>query len=193
MKVVDTTKYLGLQIDNSLDWKYHVSFAVGFSKHAKSILHIETLNKLYAGIVEPHFHYCCSVWGCCGVTEKKTCRNCKTEPQELQQITALMLQAYLLVRKLGWKIIEELIAHESELMLFRSIHGLAPHYMSDLFTKISQLTCHKLRNIATGLWLPQKRSSNGLKSFSYRGVKTWNSFPTICKQAIATSDFKSDS
>ena len=90
LEVVDTTKYLGLQIDNSLDWKYHVSVlsskvskAVDFLKHAKSILPLETLNKLYAGIVESHLRYCCSVWGCCGVTEKTTCRNCKTELLEL--------------------------------------------------------------------------------------------------------------
>ena len=95
-----------------------------------------------------------------------------------------------LVRWLGWKIIEELIAHESELIVFRSIHGLAPQYMSDLLTKISQLTSHNLRNIATDLWLPQKRSSSGLKSFSYRSAKTWNSLPTKCWQAIATRDFK---
>ena len=62
LEVADTTKYLGLQIDNSLDWKYHasvlsskVSKAVGFLVHAKSILPLETLNKLYAGIVEPRF------------------------------------------------------------------------------------------------------------------------------------------
>ena len=95
------------------------------------------------------------------------------------------------MRRLGWKTIEELIAHESELMVFKSIHVLAPLYKSDLFTKISQLTSHSLRNIATDLWLPQKRSSIGMKSFSYRGAKTWNSLPTKCKQAIATRDFKS--
>ena len=45
LDVVDTTKYLGLQIENSLDWKRHVSVlsskvskAVGFLKGAKSIL-----------------------------------------------------------------------------------------------------------------------------------------------------------
>ena len=85
------------------------------------------------------------------------------------------------MRRLGWKTIEELIAHESELLVFKSIHGLAPQYMSDLFTKTSQLTSHNLRNIATDLWLPQQRSSSGMKSFSYRGAKTWNSLPTICK------------
>ena len=63
------------------------------------------------------------------------------------------------MRRLGWKTIEELIAHESEVMVFKSIEGLAPQYMSDLFKKISQLTSHNLRNIATDLRLPQKRSS----------------------------------
>ena len=43
------------------------------------------------------------------------------------------------MRRLGWKAIEELIDHESKLMVSKSIHGLAPQYMSDLFTKISQL------------------------------------------------------
>ena len=99
LEVVDTTKYLGLQIDNSLDWKHHISVlsskvskATGFLKYAKSNLPLETSLKLYAGIVEPHFRYCCSVWGCCGASEKSTCRSCKTE---LQEIAVLMSQAYL--------------------------------------------------------------------------------------------------
>ena len=90
LEAVDTTKYLGLQIDNSLDWERHISVlsskvykAVGFLTHAKSIPPLETLKKLYGGIAEPHFRYCCSVWGCCGVTEKATCRYCTIELQEL--------------------------------------------------------------------------------------------------------------
>ena len=75
-------------------------------------------------------------------------------------------------------------------MVSKFLSGLAPQYLSDLFTKISQLVSHNLRNIATDLWLPQKRSSNGQKFFSYRGAKTWNSLPTKCKQVIAESDFK---
>ena len=57
------------------------------------------------------------------------------------------------MRRLGWKTIEELIAHESELMVFKSIHGLALQYMSDLFTKMSQLNSYNLHNIATDLSL----------------------------------------
>ena len=78
LEVVKTTKHLGLQIDQSLDWKEQikavstkVSRAVGFLKHAKSFLSKETLQTLYTGIVEPHFRYCCSVWGCAGLPDTK--------------------------------------------------------------------------------------------------------------------------
>ena len=76
LDVVKKIKYLGLQIDCSLDWNEQiktvsakVSRAVGFLKHAKSFLLKETLQTLYTGIVEPHFRYCCSVWGCAGSSE----------------------------------------------------------------------------------------------------------------------------
>ena len=78
LEVVKTTKHLGLQIDQSLDWKEQikavptkVSRAVGFLKHAKSFLPKEALQTLYTGIVGPHFWYYCSVWGCAGLTDIK--------------------------------------------------------------------------------------------------------------------------
>ena len=123
---------------------------------------------------------------------------CKNHFQKLQNravriITNISFDALgiPLVRRLDWKTIEELIAHELELMIFTSIHGQVPQYMRDLFTKISQLTSHNLHNIATDLWQPQKRFSTDLKYFSYRGTKTWNSSLTKCKQVIATNNFKS--
>ena len=76
LEIIQKTKYLGVQIDNSLNWKDHiktvstkVSRAIGLLKHAKTFLGQETLKTLYTGIVEPHFRYCCPVWGCAGSTE----------------------------------------------------------------------------------------------------------------------------
>ena len=53
LEVIQKTKYLGVQIDNPLDWKEHikivsskVSKAIGFLKHAKSFLPEETLKTL---------------------------------------------------------------------------------------------------------------------------------------------------
>ena len=76
LEIIQKTKYLGVQIDNSLYWKEHITSvstnvarAIGFLKHAKTFLQQETLKTLYTGIVEPHIRYCCSVWGCVGSKE----------------------------------------------------------------------------------------------------------------------------
>ena len=76
LEVVQTTKYLGLQIDCSLDWKEQikavsmkVSRAIGFLRHAKSFLTLASLKTLYTGIVEPYFRYCYSVWSWAGSTD----------------------------------------------------------------------------------------------------------------------------
>ena len=75
LEVVKKTKYLGVQIDCSLNLKEQVqavsskvSRTVGFLRHAKSFLPKETLQTLYTCIVEAHFRYCCSVWGCAALT-----------------------------------------------------------------------------------------------------------------------------
>ena len=68
-------KYLGVQIDSQLSWKEHITVAlsktsrgVGMLKYSKKFLSLETVQKMYLGIVEPHIRYCCSVWGCAGDT-----------------------------------------------------------------------------------------------------------------------------
>ena len=70
---VEKTKYLGVQVDNSLDWKEHIKSvftrAVGLLKYAKRFLSQYSMKTLYTSIVEPHFRHCCAVWGWCGITE----------------------------------------------------------------------------------------------------------------------------
>ena len=76
---VDRSKYLGVIIDRSLSWEEHINIlrtkasrAIGFLKYARKSLPQNTLSKMYRGIVEPHFRYCCSVWGCSGATKLQT-------------------------------------------------------------------------------------------------------------------------
>ena len=133
-------------------------------KQAKSFLPKETLKTMCTGNVETHFRYCCSVWDCCGVNEINQFQNL----QNLQSRAARIVTASSfnpapglpLINKLGWKTIDELIASDSNIMVFKSLHELAPQYMCNLFTKTPQLTSRNLRNTATDLRLPKKNSKN---------------------------------
>ena len=100
LDIVQKTKCLGVQIDCSLDTKEEikavsakVSRAIGFLKHAKKFLPRETLENLYTGIVEQHFQYCCSVWGCCGSRKINQLQKLQTELPGSLPISALTPQA----------------------------------------------------------------------------------------------------
>ena len=197
LEIVQKSKYLGVQIDNTLDWKDHiktvssrVSRGIGFLKHAKSFLPEETLRTMYTGIVEPYFRYCCSVWGCCGVTEINQLQKLQNRAARIVTGSSFDAPGMPLIKKLGWKTIDELIAMESNIMVFKSLHKLAPQYMCNLFTKTSQLTSMNLRNTATDLRLPKKNSKNGQKCFSFRGARSWNGLTAECKQASSLYSFK---
>ena len=71
--VVATAKYLGVQLEKHLVWDEHtkalsskISLSFGFLKYSKKLLPMHTMSQMYRGIVQPHFRYCCSVWGGCG-------------------------------------------------------------------------------------------------------------------------------
>ena len=81
----NATKYFGVQIDNQLKWKDHISQvssqvvrAIGYIKYARKFLPREALRMLYLGHVDPHFRYCCAVWGSCGTVLREEIEKLQT-------------------------------------------------------------------------------------------------------------------
>ena len=167
-----------------------VSRAIGFLKHAKKFLPGVTLENLYTGFVEPHFRYCCSVWGCCGSSEIKQLQKLQNRAARIVTNSSFDSPSRPLIERLGWKTIEQLISNESKTMVFKSLNDLAPQYLSSLFKRNSQCSTRCLRNTETDLRLPKKTSGNGQKCFSFRCAKLWNSLSAESKQASSLNNFK---
>ena len=71
VKQVDYTKFLGVWIDTSLNWKIHVNRlsiklkqGQGMLRQCKSLLDFSTKKILYYAQCFSHLNYCISVWGC---------------------------------------------------------------------------------------------------------------------------------
>ena len=127
LDVVQKTKYLGVQIDCSLDWKEQikavtakVSRAIGFLKHATKFLPRVTLENLYIGIVEPHLRYCCSIWGCCGSSEINQLQKLQNRAARIVTNSSFDTPSRPLIERLGWGTIQQLISNESKTMVFKS-------------------------------------------------------------------------
>ena len=194
---VQIAKCLGVQVDNHLNWKGHIkalstkiSRAIGFLKYAKNFLTQDTLKTLYTGIVEPHFRYCCSVLGNCGATKKNHLQRLQNRAARIFTNSHYDAAARPLINTLGLKTIQDLIDTGIRTMVFKALNGLAPKYLSDLFIRNSESHLRVLRYTNTDLQLPKKTTSNGLKCFSYRGVKSWNTLPLEIKQASSLQEFK---
>ena len=75
-------------------------------------------------------------------------------------------------------------------MMYKSLNGHVPEYLSELFIKNSSRNIKTLRNTYTDISLPLRKTSNGQKAISFRGAKLWNQLEHDAKQAPSLASFK---
>ena len=184
IEFICNSKYLGVQIDENLTWKNQIksvtekaSRAIGFLKYAKHFLPEATVKTLYPSIVEPHFQYCCSVWGCCNSIDILQLQRLRKRAALIVTNSHFDAPSKPLIQSLGWKTIEELIDREVSLTVFKCLNSIASKYLCDIFTKNTVNAKRSLRNTNTDLRLPLYSFGNGQKCFSFRGAKCWNGRP----------------
>jgi len=93
-----------------------VSKAVGFLRHAKPFLPEETLRTFYTGIIEPHFRYCCLVWGYTGVTEINQLQKLQNRAARIVTSSSFGTPCKLIIKELGWETMDQLITGETNIM-----------------------------------------------------------------------------
>lgn len=198
INLVNETKYLGVMIDNCLTWESHISAvqkkisrAIGLLKYAKNFVQTDTLINLYRSITEPHFSYCCSVWGSCGASKLDVLQKLQNKAARIVTNSPFDASAAPLLQRLGWPSVQKLINKETGSMVYKSLNSLAPQYLSDLFVRLSEVHPRELRNSKTNLAIPMLRTGNGQKSFAYRGASLWNSLDLDTKMAPSINAFKS--
>ena len=116
-------------------------------------------------VFEPHFRYCCSVWGCAGTTEINRLQKLQNRAVRIVTNSSFDTHSNQLIEKLGWKTINELIDIESKTIVFKTLNELAPPYLCSLFRKNSQSTSYRLRNTSTDLRLPKKVQKTARNAF----------------------------
>ena len=129
---------------------------------------------MYLGIVKPHIRYRCSVWGCAVDTILQELQKMQNRAARIVTNSPYNKASLPLISQLGRLNIKEMIDFETATMVYKSLHGLAPPYMQDTFHKLSACRNRALRSTETDLEIPRYKTSNGQRSFSYRGVTVWN-------------------
>ena len=144
---------------------------------------------VYDSLVQPYFNYCGDVWGNCG-------SGLSVKLQKLQNRSAriLMYANYdsdidELFRVLGWRKLKYQRFESAAVMMYKSLHGMTPEYLSSRFVFRNDITSYRLRDTENKLALPQPRTNYLKKSFSYSGARLWNSLSSDLRAAISLHDF----
>ena len=197
VKQVSSTKSLGVHIDQNINWECHIqnickkiASAFGAIKRIRHLTPFNILINVYDSLVQPHFNYCSVFWGNCG---SGLCENL----QKLQNRAARILMCANydsnideLFRALGWRKLKYQRLESAAVMMYKSLHGMTPEYLSSRFVFRNDVTSYQLRNTENKLALPQSRTNYLKKSFSYSGAGLWNSLSSDLRAATSLHDFK---
>jgi hypothetical protein len=77
-------------------------------------------------------------------------------------------------------------------MMYKSLNGIAPVYMSDMFSYVHETHSRDTRTAArSDLFLPSRKHKNiYLHSFAYDGAKIWNDIPINIRNSVSLKSFK---
>ena len=92
--------------------------------------------------------------------------------------------------KHNWLNIYERIEYNKGVLLFKSVHGLCPSYISELFT-FQNSNVYSLRSATnSNMCLPRPNREIFKRTFQFSGVQIWNKLPTAVRSANTISSFK---
>ena len=123
---------------------------------------------------------------------RKNYKNCKIVPQGVLTFSTYDTNADHLFEILGWKNLASQRKIAKTIMVYKSLNGLAPDYLAEMFIDPSNITNYTLRDTSGKLAIPQPRTDYLKNSFSYSGAVLWNSLPSDLRQARSLQKFKAD-
>ena len=197
ISIITSTKYLGVQVDQFLNWDEHlvtmtkkVSRGLGMPRYAKRYLPLETVQAIYKSLIEPHFRYCCPVWGAAGITALQKLQKLQNRAARIVTNSPYDAHSQPLIQKLGWPTIKELIESETAKVVYKALHNEAHDYLKGPFHGLSDTQSRVLSNSNTDLRIPLFKTSSGQKSFEARGARIWNNLSNEAKQATTFLAFE---
>ena len=196
---VTSIRYLGIHLDSKLSWGNHttevcktIAPKVGLLKRLKHMLPVESLINVYQSVVQSHIDYCLPVWGyACDVHINKVQRLQNRAARIIKVNYSREIRGIELVGQLGWFNVKERRDYCTALTVFKSINGLSPVYMNDLFTFTRDIIERNTRSAEIGdLYVPTTVKHVYQQSIQYNGAKMWNALPQRVRNSSTLPDFK---
>ena len=187
-------RYLGIHIDEKLNWKNHVKFLCeklskmcGFFAKLRHCCNKDLLRVIYFALVESHLQYCNIIWG--NASEKtlaplvKIIRiMCFSQPDG-DQIENLYNDLKILD-------IKQLNKLSKAKFVYKFKNKKLPKHFDSFLTSNTAQHRYALRSLVNQEYKCVWGKTNfGMKRLQYEGVQLWNALPQDIKDAKTIREF----
>ena len=148
---------------------------------------------IYSSIIQPKFDYAITIWG-------YTCDNNLHKIQRLQNRAARIVTGNFdyvttrgteLVKRLKWMCVTQRRDYFMSILMYKSIHGMAPAYFCNEITLHSEIAERTTRSVNdNNVFVPYAHLDSFKNYFAHRGPIMWNSLPDYIKTCGTLHSFK---
>ena len=193
---VSKVKFLGVWLDEQLNWKSHIAYVsskvskvIGILKKVQKCLDKWILRNLYYALVYPYFTYCNITWA----SNYKSNLDCLVKLQK-RVVRIICFENYFahtegLFKYVNIMKFEQINKYMTALFVYRALHNMYPKFISDLFLHNSDVHSYNTRQ-KHNLHFSRFYSNVALFSIRFHGLKIWNGIPHIIRQLIPFHLFK---
>ena len=193
---VTSTKFLGVIIDDKLNWKPHINFIISkINKNAAVIRRIRykinsrTALKLYDSMILPHISYCAITWAAISHNKLKKIHIIQKKVLRVVLCANRLAPSKPIFRQLQRLTIFDIHKMQVAIFMFSNLKGYTPNLFPDYFLTNSQIHSHFTRSAAK-LRLERVRTNLRTQSLALIGPTIWNNIPDHLKQSVSLRVFK---
>ncbi|CAB4007162.1 Hypothetical predicted protein [Paramuricea clavata] len=195
---VSFAKDLGMTIDSYLTYDQHITNLVSSCMNSlcqinrvKKCFDKEALTLIVSALVMNKMFYCSTVWSNTSSTNIKKLQLVQNFACRIITNIGKFDHISPGLRELNWLLVKEQLLLREAIMMYKCVNELAPHYLSDLFTKRSDIHQRDTRS-HDSLQIPLYKTSAGQRSFHDRGVTLWNDLDIKYKKLDSLKTFKNE-
>lgn len=196
IKRVKSMKYLGVMIDDQLNFKCNneyihkkVSKKIGFLGRISKKLTFENKILTYNTIIQPHFQYCASIIFLSNEGDLKSLQRLQNRAMRLIIKCDYLTSSKWMLDFLNWLSVKQLITYWVLKFIFKIKYGLLPKYLNTNLKLVGDQHQHFLRN-NSDFMLPGFYMARTQNSLFFNGCKIFNSMPSIIKEETNFNKFK---
>ena len=193
---VTHTKFLGVQIDEKLSWKQHISYiskklskCSGILIKARKVLPAYCLRTLYHTFAYPYFTYCIHVWGKACVTYLDPLIKIQKRLIRIISCSGFRDHTEPLFRKLKILNLFGIYKYLMSTFMYKFRYKELPSIFDSMFTINSTIHIYPTRR-ADDYRIPPWRLQIRKRSASIQAANIWNNLSTDLKKAKSLNSFK---